>query len=211
MHRLPPLSTGVTFGDWTVIGDPIREGLRVKIPVRCTCGFEKVVERYSLMSGDSTACMYCSGRRKATQHNEGHAYAKSPEYVSWNLMIQRCCNPNNRAYKLYGGRGITVCEQWRHSFPQFLADVGRRPAPRGYSLERRKNDKGYEPGNVVWATRTEQSRNRRTHRLVEVDGVTKCLSEWAESSPVSPETIRQRLNAGWDPKVAISKPVPLYR
>lgn len=75
-------------------------------------------------------------------------------------MIQRCTNPNVRAYKDYGGRGITVCQRWRESFANFLADIGEKPEPE-LTLERRHNDKGYSKGNCYWATRETQAGNKR--------------------------------------------------
>jgi hypothetical protein len=81
-------------------------------------------------------------------------------YVAWDSMKQRCLNPKNAAYKNYGARGITVCERWRGSFELFLADMGARPSPQ-HTIERLNNDRGYEPGNCCWATRSEQNRNQR--------------------------------------------------
>jgi hypothetical protein len=75
-------------------------------------------------------------------------------------MIRRCENPNDQAYPRYGGRGITVCPEWRADFAAFLRDVGRRPNPE-LSIDRIDNDRGYEPGNVRWATAKQQANNRR--------------------------------------------------
>ena len=83
----------------------------------------------------------------------------SPEYRSWQMMKNRCLNPNARDYAYYGGRGITVYKKWVSSFPQFLNDLGRRPTPQ-HTLERKDSDKGYTPTNCCWATRQEQARNR---------------------------------------------------
>lgn len=86
----------------------------------------------------------------------------SPEYSSWQAMKNRCLNPKAEDYRYYGGRGITVCPQWL-GFDAFLADMGRRPTPK-HTLERQDVDGNYEPGNCCWATRKEQSRNRRYAR-----------------------------------------------
>lgn len=93
-------------------------------------------------------------------HRHGHAqHGKvSLEYRVWSAMIQRCSNPNDKKYRHYGGRGIQVCERW-HDFRNFIADMGTKTP--GLTLERKNNDKGYEPGNCVWATYKEQANNCR--------------------------------------------------
>jgi hypothetical protein len=83
------------------------------------------------------------------------------EYRAWYNMIQRCYNPKHRAYKWYGGRGITVCDRWRNSFYKFVMDVGFKPNVSGFSLDRINNDGNYEPGNCRWATHIEQNHNKR--------------------------------------------------
>ena len=91
------------------------------------------------------------------KHGETH---RTPEYKSWITMRQRCLNPNKDCYHYYGGRGITVCHRWRNSFENFLEDMDPRPSPE-LTLERNNNDGNYEPDNCKWATRKEQSQNRR--------------------------------------------------
>jgi hypothetical protein len=93
---------------------------------------------------------------------EKHGLSAHELYTTWKRMIQRCTNVNDHKYPEYGGRGVTVCETWRTSFPAFLADMGERP--RGMTLDRIDPNKGYEPGNCRWASKTVQSINTRLNK-----------------------------------------------
>ena len=110
-------------------------------------------------------------------------------------MVQRCTNPNRADYPRYGGSGVTVCDRWR-SFANFFADMGPRPG-RAHSLDRIDSAKGYEPGNVRWATAAQQTRNRKSTRLVEHDGCVQCITDWARELGVSKFRMRYRLQQGW--------------
>jgi hypothetical protein len=94
------------------------------------------------------------------KHQQKNAPPRSPEYIAWSGMKQRCNNPKCKGYPNYGGRGIRVCDRWADSYLNFLADMGRRPK-RGYSLDRINNDGHYEPGNCRWADAKEQAANKR--------------------------------------------------
>lgn len=117
-------------------------------------------------------------------------------------MLRRCANPRRVEYARYGGRGIRVCKRWRASFAAFLEDVGQRPD--GGTLERIDNDGHYEPGNVVWATRTEQANNRRSNRRITFSGETRTLIQWARLTGIGYNTIKERLNRGWTPEKALT-------
>lgn len=92
-----------------------------------------------------------------------------PEYTAWVDMIQRCSNPKQKSYLAYGGRGITVCPEWREDFQRFLADMGARPSPK-HSLERRDSNAPYCANNCRWATNIEQQNNKRTSVISRADG-----------------------------------------
>jgi len=108
-----------------------------------------------------------------------HGKARTPIHNLWQNMKARCRNKNNPQYKDYGGRGITMCDEWFDSFDTFYAAVGDVPSPE-HSIDRIKNNKGYEPGNVKWSTSVEQNSNKRNTVLYTHNGVTKTLTAWAQ-------------------------------
>lgn len=120
---------------------------------------------------------------------------RTPEYNAWINMIQRCEDKSLRAYHRYGGRGISVCPEWRHSFATFLANMGRRPTS-SHSLDRIDVNGNYEPWNCRWATWKEQQRNRSNNVRVTIGGVSLTLPEWEERTGIAQATIRQRIKAG---------------
>lgn len=128
----------------------------------------------------------------------------NPLYTVWSSMIQRCENPNHKAWKYYGGRGIKVCRRWRNSFKLFLADMA--PRPTGMQMDRRDNDKGYMPSNCRWATRSEQHRNRRSNRMMTFSGETMTMWAWAEKLGIKPMTLFIRIKKGWTVEEALSIP-----
>jgi hypothetical protein len=130
----------------------------------CDCGAEAIVDGYALRRGTTQSCG-CLSVERSTTHGEARVGARSAEYKIWCYIIKRCENQNDKNYGDYGGRGITVCEKWRRSYPAFLEDMGRRPSIR-HSIDRIDNNRGYEPGNCRWATATQQARNRRPRRLL---------------------------------------------
>jgi len=127
-----------------------------------------------------------------------------PEYQVWLQMKGRCHNPNNKRFHLYGGRGIEVCQRWRESFPDFLRDMGERPA--GGTLERVDNNKGYCPENCVWADQIQQIKNRRNTKWLTHKGVTKTLPEWSEEIGVARRVLYARIYVyGWSLERALTK------
>jgi hypothetical protein len=134
----------------------------------------------------------------------------SKEYRTWVRIRSRCNLPTNDAYHLYGGRGIRVCDRWMESFANFLEDMGRAPS-RKHSIDRKDNNGNYEPGNCRWTTMRVQSNNTRRTLFLTIDGVTKCLTDWATEYNIPPMTIRGRLRVGKGHKESVTLPVKKYQ
>ena len=129
----------------------------------------------------------------------GHAsHDKStPTYNSWRGMHRRCFDKNYEDFHSYGGRGITMCDRWRFSFSNFLSDMGVRP--KGTTLDRRDNNKGYSRENCNWATRLEQNNNTRRIHLFEYNGMKKTLTNWAKFFNIKRSTLYMRIEQyGWE-------------
>lgn len=135
---------------------------------------------------------------KHRESNKG-PNGSTPEYRAWMGMKARCYLKTRKDFSSYGGRGIAVCDQWRDDFTAFLAAVGRRPSP-AYSLDRYPDQNGnYEPGNVRWATSSEQAINRRPRRVAraaELDGG-KTAAEIAAASGLRKATVQDRYRRGY--------------
>lgn len=124
----------------------------------------------------------------------------------WYGMMSRCYNKQDSSYKLYGGRGILVCQEW-HDFRRFLCFWGFPPFD-GATMERINNDIGYEPLNCKWAHAGEQNANTRRSKLIEYNGEIKTLSEWARDYDINPGRLSERLRRGWQFEKAIHTPCP---
>ena len=191
------IQTGAVFGQLTVLGPGTKDRWNAILwRVKCSCGTVKEIRSSALLKGLAVSC----GCKKI-KHGERRRSGTSSEYRVWSGMINRCTNVRSEDYPMYGGRGIAVCDRWRNDFAEFLKDMGRRPV--GCTLDRRDNDKGYEPGNCRWRTATEQARNTSANVLIDCRGQKKSLAEWAEQSPVKYSTIYKRLQLGWNPERAI--------
>jgi len=135
-----------------------------------------------------------------------HRMSRTPEYYSWRAMKIRCFNPNYPRYSDWGGRGITVCDRWKNSFENFLADMGTKPSPK-HSLDRIDNDSDYSLKNCKWSTRVEQANNQRTNHLITIGNETWTIAQWAKKMGFSEQLIYRRLYRGWSEYRAVMTPV----
>lgn len=138
-------------------------------------------------------------------HNERHGKKNTPEYASWLKMKERCYGVNHRYYFNYGGRGVRVCDRWKHSFINFLSDMGEKPDA-SFSLDRIDGNGDYEPSNCRWATAKQQSRNRSFNRIFSLNGKSQCMSAWAEELGISGGTLSERIERRWSLERALTTP-----
>ncbi|ECO0419392.1 hypothetical protein DFV33_04705 [Salmonella enterica subsp. enterica serovar Bareilly] len=184
--------TGKTFGRLTVLNrDTTWKGTRVKWVCLCTCGKRTSVAGSNLLKGTTSSCG-CLAKELLVERSTTHGLSRSPEYGVWNAMINRCCNSNSANFGNYGGRGISVCERWKSSFENFIADMGRRPSNK-HSIERVNNNGNYEPGNCIWATTTEQLSNKRNNYKGMFHGKEITLAELSRNTEISVNVLRKRI------------------
>lgn len=126
---------------------------------------------------------------------EAQRFGLTSLYYCWQDMKKRCLWKKCPSYPNYGGRGIAVCNQWKHSFSQFIEDMGI--PQKGLTLERIDNNGDYEPKNCRWATHLEQHRNTRANHLITFNGETRCVSEWEEHLGLSVGCLWHRFQRGW--------------
>lgn len=203
-HRRGDLS-GKKFGRLIAVAFASSTSQGAKWLCRCECGETTYALAKKLKGGSVKSCGCI---QYAPMHGGAVGGRKSPEYHSWLAMKSRCYNPKNVMFHRYGGRGITVCEQWVDNFGQFLADMGSRPD--GYTIDRIDNDAGYTPENCRWAPKLQQDSNRSTSRVVEVGGIVGCVADvYRKLDPrpsVSLNTVQRRIALGVAPELAFFTP-----
>lgn len=134
-----------------------------------------------------------------------HGMSFSKEYFSWRCMLARCHNPKDVDYSRYGGRGIKVYEEWKHSFELFYKDMGPKPSDK-HSLDRIDNEGNYGPSNCKWSTALEQSANRRNNIYLELNGKKMLISHWDCYLGGSRGLVSDRLQSGWTIEKALTTP-----
>jgi len=196
---------GQRFGRWLVISRAAYRRGRAFWLCRCDCGTVREVNARNMMIGESRSCG-CAVYEEFKARQTKHGQARTRDYGRWASMIDRCHNPRNKYYASYGGRGITVCDRWRESFVNFIEDMGPRPSDR-HSLDRTDNDGPYSPENCRWATKVQQSNNRRSNRMLTYNGQALTLTQWAKIVGISEGTIDSRIRRGYKHEQALTEQV----
>lgn len=215
-----PVQVGVKFGRLLVISDGWEQvsskGCRYDmVEVECDCGTKKYIRPRSLWPRGVQSCG-CLQKEIAAKlgstvnFKHGHAgrgASRAPEYRVYATMLSRCYNPNVEKFRDYGGRGIVVCDRWRGDggYERFIQDMGRRPV--GGSVERIDGSGPYSPDNCRWANAVEQANNRRSNRMIEFNGRTQTLTQWAREAGLSSTTVSDRLKRGWTVEKALCTPI----
>lgn len=204
--------TGQKFGRLTVVSRAENNAQNKAMwNVRCECGVEKIVSRASLRNGTIVSCG-CYARDIRRQRHLKHGESKKDRtrlYVIWCDIRQRCYRKSAIDYARYGGRGITVCEEW-------LGDNGyvcfrNWALQNGYTseltIDRIDNNKGYSPDNCRWVTAQEQANNRRSNHIVEYKGRAQTISQWSRELGISKSKIYYRLvKLGWSIEKTLTTP-----
>ena len=195
-----PIRIGDKFGHWTVIEGPIKDKKTYHKQYLCECDCKnkthKYVDEQNLKRGLSSSCG-CATIESAKNRMTIHGQSKTRLFVIWVGMRQRCFNPNVDCYERYGGRGITVCEEWKNSYETFRDWALSHGYKENLTIDRIDVNGNYEPSNCRWATNKEQSNNRRSNLSITYQGENHNVAEWAEILGINRETIASRYKKGY--------------
>lgn len=201
--------TGMRMGRLVAIkqADHKAKGGQILWECKCDCGNEVLVTTSNFTRGNSTSCG-C----KRTEHKYGDKSTKRMRiYKIYYAILQRCFNPNSKAYKWYGGRGITICAEWKDSFESFMSWALLNGYSDSLTIDRIDHEGNYEPNNCRWITQAEQLNNTRSNIVITCDGKTMDLMQWSRHLGVSYDMLRSRHRLGWDPERVIKEPPKKYK
>lgn len=214
--------TGKVFGRLSVLGYVGSRNKKALWLCKCECGHFSVVASSGLRSGGTQSCG-CLAREHRLEASTKHGMAGTPEWQCWVNIIGRCTNAGGRGYQYWGGRGICICDGWRHSFENFFADMGEKPG-RGheYSIDRIDTDGHYSCGhceqcqregwaaNCRWATLEEQLNNTRRNSYLEYQGERMTIKQWAKKLHVHHDCLYYRIRVGWSVEKTLTTPAKRY-
>lgn len=171
---------------------------------KCDCGSQYIAYGANLQSNHTQSCG-CLQKERARESATTHGKSHTRLHRTWRHMVERCTNPNVRNYSDYGGRGITVCEEWR-KFDNFYQWAMQNGYYEDLTIDRINNNGNYEPNNCRFTDLTVQANNKRTNHLMTANGETKTLTQWANELGISYITLLYRVRRGWSDEKAINTP-----
>lgn len=188
--------TGQRFGRLEVLERAENRCGRTCWKCRCECGTIKDIPAKTLRNGTAQSCG-CLQKERASIARSTHRMRHTRLYGVWVGMRNRCSDPDNIGYHLYGGRGIEVCPEWRDSFEVFRDWAIENGYQEGLTIDRIDTDGPYSPENCRWITQKQQQNNRRNNKHLVLNGENHTMSEWAEITGIKVATIHARLKRGW--------------
>ena len=199
--------TGRKIGKLTVIQYAGNDkGKNARWECRCDCGRRTVVAGNHLRNGHTQSCG-CLQRDRASSSNTKHGGSKTRLHKTWSGMKDRCLNPNNKAYERYGGRGITICDEWRDDFQAFYGWAMSNGYSDSLTIDRVDSNGNYAPSNCRWITNKEQQNNKRNNRYLTYNGETHMVKDWAKITGLNYKTILMRIDHyNWDTERALTTP-----
>lgn len=199
---------GQRFGRLVVIKkDETRIKYRCWI-CQCDCGVTKSIIEGSLKRGMTKSCGCLNAENRKKTKWKTHGCSETKLYKVWQGMKRRCYAKNATKYEQYGGRGITVCEDWKEDFGAFQAWSLANGYRDGLTIDREDVNGPYSPENCRWITNKEQQNNRRDNLLLTYNGKTQTLTQWAEESGINEMALRARIKKlGWSAERALTEPL----
>lgn len=202
--------TGQRFGRLTVLEFVSNDKPKSYWKCKCDCGKVVTVYVQDLKNGKTSSCG-CLQREKAGKVNKTHGLRKTRIYNIWSHIKDRCYNSNCKSYKNYGGRGITICDEWRNDFKAFYDWAIGNGYNNTLTIDRIDVNGNYEPTNCRWVDMKTQQRNRRNNAIVEYQGKKMCITEASEVSKLSEGVLRNRYCKAGDREERLFRPVRKLR
>lgn len=181
-----------------------------RVLCECDCGAIKIVQAVHLRNGMTKSCgCYRLDFPNRKTHGESNRETgkRTKLYHIWCNLKSRCNNPNDKRYADYGGRGISVCEDWRNSYVNFRDWANKNGYCDGLTIDRIDNNGNYEPSNCRWSDWKAQSNNKRNNHLLTYKGETKTMAQWADKFGINFGTLKRRIYRGWSTERAIETPI----
>lgn len=194
--------TGQRFGRLVVLGRAEQSKWRC----RCDCGNEVAILGGNLQKGFTKSCG-CLNSELSADRKTIHGGYGTRLYKEWSSIKDRCYRPKTAGYDRYGGRGITMCDEWLDNFGAFRDWAMANGYRDDLTIDRKDNNGPYSPENCRWITLKEQQNNRSNNTLITCWGRTQTLQQWADETKISRHTISARLKRGWDTERALTEPV----